>query len=184
MKSHRAVLTIAALIVCAGVALSGCGRSSSIEVDGSPSPQFLKEITLAEIDATGLAAAIGRHRGKVVLVDFWATWCDPCVTLFPHTVALRNRYSRGDLAVVTVSMNKREAHESVLEFLRRQRANTENYLNSIESDAEAFDAFNIGDGIPQIRIYDRSGKMLRTISGNRPEEIDQAVAEALSFHSA
>lgn len=172
MKFSRTRLTVAALISLAAVALSGCGKPASL----APSSV---EITLKEIDAAGLAEAIERHRGKVVLVDFWATWCGPCVALFPHTVELRNRYSPDELAVITVSMDKRDTRDSVLRFLRRHEANTENYLNTIESDAEAFEAFNIPGGIPHLLVYDRSGKIFRTIEGNRPDEIDRAVAELL-----
>jgi thiol-disulfide isomerase/thioredoxin len=158
---------------------SGCLKCPSSTDSCPANPEPLKEITLREIDARGLAAAIEKHRGRAVLVDFWATWCGPCAQLFPHTVELHRRYSRDDLAVIAVSMDKLDDRTAVLEFLRRRGADTENYQNSIESDSEAFDAYSISEGLPHTCIYDRGGKLVRTIDGNRPAEIDQAVLAAI-----
>jgi hypothetical protein len=77
-------------------------------------------------------------------------------------------------------MDKLNRSDSVLEFLRRHRADTENYQSNLDNDSEAVEAFEIPDGgLPYLRIYDRSGKIFRTISGNRPAEIEKAVIEAI-----
>jgi thiol-disulfide isomerase/thioredoxin len=182
MKTAFALPFSVIFLLILGVMLPGCGESST--PSGKPaalSSEPLVNVALAEIDAEGLAKAVERHRGKVVLVDFWATWCGPCKELFPHTVALRNRFSPDELAVITVSLDKPDGRESVLDFLRRQRANTENYLNAIESDAEMIEAFDVKDGaIPYLRIYDRAGNVFRVINGNNPEQIDSSVTEALA----
>ncbi len=185
MKSITAILLAALLFSVAVLLFPGCTKCTTSNAESSPlDPELLKNITLTEIGPEGLTKAVGQHRGSVVLVDFWATWCGPCMELFPHTVALRKRFSPDDLAVITVSMDKLDRRESVLEFLRFRRANTENYQNSIESDSEAFDAYAIQEGIPHLRIYDRAGNLYRTVNGNRPAEIEQAVVEAMGKRNA
>lgn len=180
-----AALAFAAVLPALALFVTGCMQCGSSTGDScSTNPEAHNEIALREIDAHGLAQAIEKHRGRVVLVDFWATWCGPCVQLFPHTVELHGRYSRDDLAIITVSMDKLDQRAAVLEFLRRQGADTENYENSIESDSDAFDAYSISEGLPHICIYDRAGKLVRTIDGNRPTEIDEAVREAIGKNTA
>jgi thiol-disulfide isomerase/thioredoxin len=175
-----AAFALVAMLPAFAAIPSGCMRCPSSTDDAcSTSPELLKEVTLSEIDAHGLVQAIEKHRGRVVLVDFLATWCGPCVQLFPHTVELHRRYSRDDLAVITISLDKLNQRAAVLEFLRRHGATTENYQNAIESDSEAFDAYSISEGVPHTCIYNRAGKLVRTIDGNRPAEIDKGVLEAM-----
>ena len=66
-------------------------------------------VALRTIDEDELAEAIASHRGKVVLVDFWATWCLACTELFPHTVALHHRFADDGLVVLSVSFDDPES---------------------------------------------------------------------------
>jgi thiol-disulfide isomerase/thioredoxin len=181
MKSISAISVSSVLLIIAGLLLTACTKSTSPPEQADPaSPELLQQITLEKIDGEGLKKVVQQHHGQVVLIDFWATWCGPCKELFPHTVELHNRFFPADLAVITVSLDKLEQREAVLEFLRQRRANTENYQSSIESDSEAFSVFAIEEGIPQVRIFDRGGKLFRTINGNQPAEIEHAVDDAMA----
>jgi thiol-disulfide isomerase/thioredoxin len=181
MKTIFILLLFAILLSIAGISLSGCMKCSSSKEDACPlNSETPPSIALDEIGPAELAQAVGRHRGRVVLVDYWATWCAPCLELLPHTVDLHNRFSADELAVITVSMDKLDRRDAVLDVLRRQRANTENYVGNIDSDSEAFEAFEIPDGsLPHLRIYDRAGKVFRTFDTGRVAEIEQAVIEAM-----
>ena len=64
---------------------------------------------LTPVDRAGLDAVIERHRGQVVLVDVWATWCRPCVEQLPHSIELAARERDRGLAVVTLSFDESDS---------------------------------------------------------------------------
>ena len=161
-----------ALAVC--LLLMGC----------SASPPSADRPPLRTIDAAGLARVLDQHRGQVVLVDFWATWCGPCVKLFPHTAQWQQRYGDRGLAVITVSLDDPADGPSVGKFLAQNGAATENYLSSYGVGPAAMTAFGIADGaLPHVRIYDAEGRLHKTFtSGGRmidPKEIESAVTKLL-----
>ncbi len=126
---------------------------------GNP-PTPASEATLRSLDAAGLTETLERHRGQVVLVDFWATWCGPCLELFPHTMELQRRWGDRGLAVITVSLDDPDNRPAVRKFLSRSVATTENFLSPYGVGPAAFSAFGIDDGaLPHVRIYDRQGKL-------------------------
>jgi len=142
------------------------------------------EVTLRCMDAAGLAEAIEEHRGQVVLVDFWATWCGPCLELFPHTMELQRRLGDRGLAVITVSLDDPDNRPAVQKFLVQNAATTKNFLSPYGVGPAAFSAFGIEDGaLPHVRIYDRQGKLHRTFqSGGKTinaQKIDEAVEKLL-----
>ena len=64
-----------------------------------PAPDF----TLPQLDGHDLR--LSSYRGKVVLLDFWATWCDPCREEIPHLVELQQRYGDSGLQIIGISMD-------------------------------------------------------------------------------
>ena len=83
------------------VAAAGCIQTPS-------APSAPADVTLITTDAAGLEAAIAAHKGKVVLVDYWATWCVPCIKAFPHTVALSRNYADKPFVAISVSVDTAE----------------------------------------------------------------------------
>ena len=137
---------------------------------------------MQSIDAAGLTQFVGEHQGKVVLVDFRATWCQPCVQLFPHTVELDRRWADRGLAVVGVNLDDPSDESYVRRFLAQKGADFPNFISRFGASPQSVEAFDVtGSAIPFIRIYDRQGKVFKTLGGDKPvdpQQIDQAVKGA------
>ena len=143
-----------------------------------------QDVTLRTLDETRFADILKQYRGRVVLVDFWATWCRPCKELFPHTVALYQELGDRGLAVVSVSLDMPESEAEVLRFLVAQGAAFDNFIASRGGSGEAVELLDIDDGaLPHLKLLDRAGKVRKTFprpfSGVDPAEVEQAVKELL-----
>jgi thiol-disulfide isomerase/thioredoxin len=158
----------------------GCRQPSLPSAEPSPPG----EVAVRLADEKDLATAIQAHRGQVVLVDFWATWCEPCTELFPHTVELQREYGGQGLAVITVSLDdtEQEDQDKVLKFLKDNRATSENLHSRFGGSDEAIQRFKIPEAIPHLRLYDRSGKLRRAFpeyKNGKPQPIGQNVTRAI-----
>lgn len=72
---------------------------------------------IATISPAGIEALVGANEGKVVVVNFWATWCPPCLREFPDIIEVYGEYRDQGLEVVAVSMNEADENEDIQEFL-------------------------------------------------------------------
>lgn len=141
-------------------------------------------ISVDLIDEDGFATLLEENRGRVVLVDFWATWCTNCIEQLPHTVKLNQKYADEGLLVVTISLDEPEEREGVLTILRKKDATTANFISRYGGSDKSMRAFAIEGGIPHYKLYDRQGKLHHTfVSGQQNidlDEMDRLVAELLS----
>lgn len=173
------------------LASEGCNaqqptQKTSFESASAPSVSTPRpsEVRLRKVDKAGFDAWLRTQAGKVVLVDFWATWCPPCRELFPHTVQVHRQFGSKGLVVVAVSMDDPDSESQVRQFLAQQGADFENFI--AVGPPEPFEAFQIAGGaIPYFRIYGPDGKVLRELASARqniePTDIDRAVQKALDI---
>ena len=162
--------------VILAAAVMGCRRTPSPdEVCVLPAVRVVDEGEWKEI--------LSRHQGQVVLVDYWATWCAPCVERFPHTVELFKRLGPQGLVVMAVSLDDPDDLPGVQRFLAAQGATFENYLSRYGAGTKSLEAFGVGGGgLPVLRIYDHRGRLQKTFGAGKafePAEVDQAVTAIL-----
>jgi len=170
--------------------LVGCAASSTESpadnspgpaeaTDASPSPNAPVKVVVA--DEKQFQDVVDSHRGKVVLVDFWATWCLTCVEHFPETVKLHNEHAADGLAAVTVSFDDLANQHAVEEFLAEAQAgNLDNLLSKYDGvGTEVPKAFGFEGVLPHFRLYDRTGK-LRYRWDEPPADLKEKVVELLA----
>lgn len=179
-------LVVAALWVPPRVAESAPEAKSA--GGGGAKSESNDEITLRVVDAKQYAAVIARHKNKVVLVDFWATYCGPCRQQFPHTVALSKKYRTEGLATISVCCDDSEQEREALAFLKKSNARFENLRSKFGSDEQTYTSFDIeGGALPHYKLYNRAGKLRQAFGTDpdadkqfTPEDIEAAVKKLLA----
>lgn len=166
----------------------GCDRPSPIRV---PSKESHSEVTLELGNRETFQSMLAKHRGNVVLVDFWATWCLPCTIQFPHTVERSQRFGSNGLSVISVSMNEPADREGVLAFLQRANAQFDHLITEYGAGSAFVDAFDLRGDLPLYRLYDRKGVLRYSFSedpegienGETIDRIDQRIEQLLAEES-
>lgn len=161
--------------------LSGCVQSVHVPDKAAAKATNAAAVQLTPGDAKALEALIATHKGEVVLVDYWATWCGPCVENFPHTVELAKKYRGQGLTTIAVSFDLLDDEPKVREFLAKQGADFENLISKHDSIGQkAWDDFDIGP-LPEYRLYDRQGKLNQKWEANaQPDELEKKIEELLA----
>ena len=123
-----------------------------------------------------LMTLIAEQKGKVVVMDCWATHCAPCVREFHHLVELHNSNDSEKLTCISLSFDfeglgkkKPEDHiEKVLEVLKKKKANMINILSSSDSDT-LYEKLDFG-AIPTVFVFGPNGKIIEKVSPQREED--------------
>ena len=123
---------------------------------------------------------MAQYKGKVVLVNFWATWCEPCQTEIPWMIEFQQKYAPRGFTILGVSMDE-EGKKAIDPFLAKQRFDVNgqkeamNYPILLGGDPIA-EKFGGVIGLPTSMIYTRDGKKIRTIVGLvNHDEIDKII---------
>ncbi|MBI2813573.1 MAG: TlpA family protein disulfide reductase [Opitutae bacterium] len=126
-------------------------------------------------DLDGREVSSGQFKGKVVVVDFWATWCGPCVEEIPGYIALQKKYGAAGLVVVGVSLDRKgPAH--VKQFAQAKGMN----YTLVMGDEAVVEAFGDFQAIPTTFLISRDGRILHQKTGGMPaEEYEKLVKVAL-----
>lgn len=142
-----------------------------------------KPVTVEMVSADQLKALRQNSgTGKLLLLNFWATWCAPCTAEFPELQGMVRRYAKRDLQIVTVSINTPDEKKFVLDFLKEQHAINRNLLWSTNDSADAVKAFGPGwnGGVPFTALIGMNGEILfQTQGGMNALEVRRAILKNL-----
>lgn len=93
-------LIVGFILLCLFLTITGCERKERKAIIGAPAPQF----TLTNLN--GQKVSLSDYSGKVILLDFWATWCPPCKESIPHLETLYRRYKDKGFVVIGISFDE------------------------------------------------------------------------------
>jgi thiol-disulfide isomerase/thioredoxin len=185
MSDRDRVMSARRLILAGAAALVLCAVAPFLCAEG---PAKLAA-SVTTVDRAGYDGIVDKLRGKVVLVDFWATWCLPCMAQLPHTVGLDRRLRERGLAVVTVSMDEAENIDQVQKTLAAKRAAPlTNLMSSAGGSPQSMEAFEISGGaLPHYKLYGRTGVLRQEFGLDptaekqfTPEDVEAAVEKLLA----
>ena len=155
---------LAAIGIGAMLVLGGCSSSKSVKAAGSSPTKAEKERKPApdfELkDADGKTVRLSDYKGKVVLLDFWATWCGPCKMEIPWFIEFERKYKDKGFAVVGISMDE-EGWQAVKPFVSELAINYR-VLHGNDSIAQLYGGV---DALPTTFLIDRDGKIAATHAG-------------------
>ena len=153
----------------------------------TPAKPVAAKVTVRVVDDVELAKLIRRDakQPRPLLINFWATWCEPCRTEFPDLVQIDNQYRARGLDFFTVSLDDMaELTKNVPQFLREVRAEQipAYLLNAIEPEAAitAVDKEWRGE-LPATFLFDGRGQLVFKHSGRvKPDELKIAIEKVMS----
>jgi peroxiredoxin len=114
-------------------------------------------------DVDGNVVTFDQFKGKVVVVDFWATWCVPCRSEIPGYVALQNKYAKDGLVIIGISTDQ-GGPGGVKKFIQKYGVT----YQIVMSDGNVESAYGGIDGIPTTFIIDRAGRIRDRKIGSEP----------------
>lgn len=130
------------------------------------------KVQMSLVKYEGLKQEVLKHRGKVVLVDFWATYCPPCMAAFPKIIEMQKKYSDQGFVVISVSGDDAMNPEKVKKanaFLTRMESPFKNLL--LEEPMSSWGERLGIKALPCYYVFDRRGKWVRYRGEDYPEGI-------------
>src|ERR1700741_261268 len=168
-NNRRSTLALIAVPVRL-LAAAGCGpgaqRQSAKQSDGAGGAA---ETHLQIPTLDGAAASVDQYRGKVVLVNFWATWCAPCRTEIPWLIEFNQKYGPKGLVILGVAMDD-EGNKVVQPYVQSQRFDVNGHPEAMSyqillGNTKIAEKFGGILGMPTSMLYSRDGKKIKTIVG-------------------
>lgn len=149
---------------------------ASHEPNPSAAPAAPKQLpTLSLPDLDGKPRALSEWHGRPLLINFWATWCEPCRREIPLLRQLRAEHSKFGLEVLGIAV---DFHDAVKGYAKQ--AGIDYPVLVAEEDATAPKAFGVGMGLPTTVFADREGRIVATHIGElHADEAEKLVARAL-----
>jgi peroxiredoxin len=180
IRSSKAAIAALALLLAFGCARSGSegkggsGGTGAIPANAGAIGSTAPEFELA--DLSGKRVRLSDFKGKVVILDFWATWCGPCREEIPDFVKLQEKYRAQGLAIVGLSLDD-DGEKAVRPFAEKHGVN----YTMLLANTELADRYGGVLGIPTTFVLDRQGRIVKKFIGMmEPRTFEEAIQPLLA----
>ena len=155
----------------------GEGEGSSVVEPQLSCPADAKPANLSFTlkDANNRDVALSQYKGKVIVIDFWATWCGPCKVEIPHFVEFQEKYGKAGLQIVGISVD--DTADKLAPYIRDMKMNYP-VLQGLDHD-EVQEAYGPIVGIPVSVLISRDGKICATHTGLTGKDVFEREIKAL-----
>jgi thiol-disulfide isomerase/thioredoxin len=184
----KKTILILAIVIAATVVVYVADKATRVHTSASMRPVAMKagepapDISVKDLDDKDVTLA--DYKGKVVLVNFWATWCDPCREEIPWLIEMQDKYGPKGFTVLGIAMDE-EGKPVVAPFVAKERYDVKgaklpmNYPIVIGSESVA-EKFGGLLGYPTSVLISKDGKQLKRVTGIiNEEEISKLIEGAL-----
>jgi|SRR3972149_8842375 len=158
------------LLMFVGFGAQGCDKKNTVEIPKQSAPGNVAPVNsnssenmapqFTIVGTNGEKINLSDYKGKVVILDFWATWCPPCRKGIPDLISLKNLY-KDDLVIIGVTVDDESTVNDVIPFMKSMGINYKiGYANN-----EIVQNYGGIQAIPTSFIIDRKGKQVKSFVG-------------------
>ncbi len=122
---------------------------------------------LSSVDEAGYLKQVTARKGRVLLVNFWATWCEPCRKEMPELARMQTALRARGFELVTISADEPEDEKAAVAFLVKAGIPDPAYLKRVKNDDRFINSIDAkwSGALPALVLYDRTGKKVKTWVG-------------------
>ncbi len=121
-----------------------------------------KTVELKLKDLFGTVQTVSQYKGRIVVLNFWATYCVPCRAEMPDLAAIQNEYAALGVQVIGASTDEAADRPKVLQFIKETKINFPVWMGATNADLTRF---GLGEALPGTVVIDKNGAIVRVISG-------------------
>jgi peroxiredoxin len=169
MKTRKWIGSVVIVLAATALVFAQKQGGDTRALQGKKAPAF--EMPTLEGETVNLESL----KGNVVVLDFWATWCGPCVKAMPHLQEMANNTELQEKGLKVFAVNLRESEDKVKAFIEK---NSYTMTVPMDKDGAVADTYKV-QGIPTQVVIGRDGMIKKVFVGDGGEKLNEAVTMAL-----
>lgn len=167
LNSLKKTIALGAVAMLSTYSVSSYAATSA---EGNPPTINSSKVDAVFLDGNGKKVSLSSLQGKVVFVNFWATWCPPCIKEMPSIQALKNKFAKKDVVFLMVDVDSQYAKSKA--FMDKK-----SYDLPVYTPGGNISEHYLGNSVPTTLIFDKKGNLVQRIVGG----VDYASPEVEKF---